>query len=106
MNLIKKLFSHANDKQIMHAQMAVGNSFKEFCESDVGRYLIGRAEQEEISVLREMAKTNPVDEIAIIQLQERAKHLSGFVGWIEQVINEGEAAAFQLDEITAQEIGY
>lgn len=100
MRLINKLFGkNASEMQVMQAQVSVGDAFKTWIESDMGRYIVGRAEQKEADILSQMATVNPRDVDAIICLQSRASAVNAFLSWIEEAVGEGEVAKFQLMEI-------
>lgn len=104
MKFLKSILSReTQDVQTMMAEAALSDKFQNWCRSDVGRYVIGRAEQQEVSVLRELADANPDDTIGIIQLQEAAKVPGMILKWIEEVIVNGEAAKFQLAELDGDE---
>lgn len=108
MSILKRIFRNANqnDESMLQAQAAAGNEFEAWKESPVGRYVILRAEQEELANLRDLATTHPSNKTRLIQLQERAKMFKMFQSWIEEVITEGVSAEFQLKELSAEEPGY
>lgn len=100
MSFFDRLFGRkAGEIEQMVAEAAVGDAFATWSQSDIGRYIIGRAEQHEISVLREMAETNPQDAAAIARLQAEAKAPALLIQWIEEAMFQGEQAKFQLAEL-------
>lgn len=99
MTIFEKIFGRPkSDEQLLRAQVSVSRSFKDWCKSDVGRYVLGRSEQYKEAVVHKMLEVDPLDTDKIMQLQCRANAVSQFMGWIEEVIAEGEAAEFQLME--------
>jgi hypothetical protein len=100
MKLLDRLFSKQTQEiETMHAEVAVGDIFKGWIQSDIGRYVVGRAEQYELSALRRLRDIDPNDKVAIARLQADAAMPGRFLQWIEEAINQGEVAKFQLEEM-------
>lgn len=83
---------------VAQAEVAVGNAFKTWAQSDVGRYIIGRAERDEISILRQLAKVPAENSLEVIRLQIRSEVPGQLLRWIEEAIQVGEIARFRLEE--------
>ena len=98
MSLFDKWFGRPDEETVLSAQAKVGALCANWLDTDVGRYVIGRAEQYEMDVLRELATVKPEDKIRIVQLQERAKVPALIVRFLDEAIADGEAAKFQLEE--------
>ena len=98
MSLLDKWFGRQDEETVLSAQAKVGALCANWLDTDVGRYVIGRAEQYEMDVLRELATVKPEDKIRIVQLQERAKVPALIVRFLDEAIADGEAAKFQLKE--------
>lgn len=98
MSLFDKWFGRQDEETVLSAQAKVGALCANWLDTDVGRYVIGRAEQYEMDVLRELATVKPEDKIRIVQLQERAKVPALIVCFLDEAIADGEAAKFQLEE--------
>ena len=98
MSLFDKWFGRQDEETVLSAQAKVGELCANWLDTDVGRYVIGRAEQYEMDVLRELAMVKPEDKIKIVQLQERAKVPALIVRFLDEAIADGEAAKFQLEE--------
>jgi hypothetical protein len=104
LKLLDKLFSKGTtDIDVMKAEVAVGDLFKQWLSSDVGKYIVGRAEQYETAILRELRDTDPKETIKIIQLQSDAKMPGKLLQWIEDAIGQGEIAGYQLNELFDEE---
>ena len=73
MSLFEKWFGVQDEETVLTAQAKVGALCANWLDTDVGRYVVGRAEQYEMDVLRELATVKPEDKLRIVQLQERAK---------------------------------
>lgn len=80
------------------ATVRVGQLCQNWLETDVGMYVIGRAEEYEMDVLRELAACDPADRSKIMQLQERAKVPGLLLQFIDDAVSEGEAAKIQIEE--------
>ena len=98
MSLFDKWFGRQDEETVLSAQAKVGALCANWLDTDVGRYVIGRAEQYEMDVLRELATVKPEDKIRIVQFQERAKVPALIVRFLDEAIADGEAAKFQLEE--------
>jgi len=100
MSFLDKLFGReVPDVQALQADVAVSDLFTVWCQSDIGRYIIGRAEQYEVQVLKDLAGVSPTDTTRIIELQKESMIPGKILEWIEEAIERGEVARFQLSEI-------
>ena len=98
MSLFEKWFGRQDEETVLLAQAKVGALCANWLDTDVGRYVVGRAEQYEMDVLRELATAKPADRLRIVQLQERARVPALIVRFLDEAIADGEAAKFQLEE--------
>ena len=98
MSLFEKWFGRQDEETVLLAQAKVGALCANWLGTDIGRYVVGRAEQYEMDVLRELATAKPEDKLRIVQLQERAKVPALIVRFLDEAIADGEAAKFQLEE--------
>ena len=98
MSLFDKWFGRQDEETVLSAQAKVGALCANWLDTDVGRYVVGRAEQYEMDVLRELAAVKPEDRLRIVQLQERARVPALIVRFLDEAIADGEAAKFQLEE--------
>lgn len=100
MKLLDRIFNRGpNDPEVLMAEVAVGDAFKTWIQSDVGRYIAGRAEQYELSILKELAHTDPKDMIKITKLQARSELPGKLLQWIEEAIEQGDVAEYQLAQM-------
>ncbi len=76
----------------------IGADFETFCKGNVGSYLIKKAEEDEINALRKIAKVNPEDKEEIYKLQMEAAVPKRVINWIAQIISEGKAAKFEMEQ--------
>lgn len=100
MKLFDRIFNRdPHDPQVLSAEVAVGDAFKTWIQSDVGRYIAGRAEQYELAVLKELAQTDPKETVKIIKLQAQSELPGKLLQWIEEAIEQGEIAEYQLAQM-------
>ena len=85
------------EQQERLATYHMGQMFRQFSNSDIGRYLIGRAEQDELENLRKLRDTPAHDRDKIAQLQMEAKAPRLFLRWIEEAVEAGEQAKVEFD---------
>lgn len=104
MSLFSRFFQKTEVDQAreLTAEVAVGDAFRTWIQSDVGRYIAGRAEQHELAVLRELAGCDPEDTVKLMRLQAEAKIPGRILQWIEEAMGAGETARFQLAEMEGE----
>lgn len=74
------------------AETLVGDEAETFKVSELGRCLLGIAEQDRRLALEELETVNPTDVPAIEALQRRAMHARNFEAWIDDLITKGRQA--------------
>lgn len=74
------------------AAAELGDEARKFMESDVGKFLIGVADQERRKAEEELGETSPENKEAIIKLQRVIWNAKHFRGWIEELIHNGNQA--------------
>lgn len=97
MSIIDKWFGHTEDHTVLVAQVQVGELCRQWIGSEVGKYVVGAAEQYEYEVLRKLANVDPTNEKQVMQLQERAKVPGLLLEWLDEAISNGETAQYQLE---------
>jgi len=74
------------------AEAEIGDEAREFIASDLGKTLLGMAEQE-VKLAQEALETvEPSDEKKITALQNQAKVARNFEQWLVELISKGENA--------------
>lgn len=84
------------DQQEMFAEAQLGVEADAFCRSDLGRYLLGRAKQEEHDALAALGEVDPHKPEAVIDLQNALWRARSFRQWILEAIQGGTEAEKQL----------
>lgn len=82
------------------AQAQLAEQTRAFLLSPVGRYLHGRAKQELEELKEKLLELDPYDPEGrkeMAQLQRDAYGARNFIRWCTELINEGDAAAAQLE---------
>jgi hypothetical protein len=74
------------------AEALIGDEAKKFVESELGRTVLGFAEQEVALALEALATVDPTDAEKIRELQNKAKLNRMFNDHLAQLITEGENA--------------
>lgn len=81
----------------LYAEAMLGRDADEFLGSDLGRYMIGRAEQEEREAMELLVKVWPWRRRRIQQLQNRIWRAQQFKGWLTELVMIGRQAMDQLE---------
>lgn len=79
-----------NDEMIADAEL--GEEARNFIESDLGKILMGMADQERAFAREELETVDPNAVIKITELQNRAKLGKYFTEWILELLDKGESA--------------
>lgn len=74
------------------SQAELGEEAKKFLESDLGKVMLGLAEQEAELAREELETVNPTDVAAVTKLQNQAKVARWFSQWLKELLADGEAA--------------
>ena len=90
-----------DQERIYFAEAALGQQFVEFLRSQVGRMLHGRAKQQLDEAKTEMLALDPSTPEGLEKWREKkidAEVAQAFMTWCAEAINNGDAAAVQLEE--------
>lgn len=82
------------------AEAALGRDAEEFLGSDLGRYMLARAEEDERSALDELAEVWPWRRGRIAQLQLKVKNARAFRNYLADLVITGKQA---LDTLESRE---
>lgn len=84
--------SDSPELQQIRAQIAFGLDCKAFMDSQIGRYLTQRANEEIDKALQALKDADPEDAKAIRKLQNDAHCAENFLLWMGEAVTEGENA--------------
>lgn len=72
------------------ASAVLGKDAEEFLQTELGRFLTGRAEQEKQAALIQLSTVDSTDYTTIQKLQNQYYRADSFVGWLSELIQEGQ----------------
>lgn len=84
--------------QTLLAEAMLGQDAEEFIQSDLGRYVLARAEEEEQAAQEILAKVSPWRRRRITQLQDQIWRARSFKSWLAELVFSGKQALQQLEE--------
>jgi hypothetical protein len=85
------------DVETRWAEAVLGKQVEEFVASDIGKVLLGMAEQEKQLALKALATVHPWRRRKIRDLQSRIAWAESFEGWLLDLIHTGRIATKTLD---------
>ena len=80
----------AEDELVAEAE--IGEQAREFLESELGKTLLGMAQQEVLLAQEALEVIDPTETEKIRALQNQAKVGRHFEGWLKELITKGENA--------------
>ena len=86
------------DHATLYAEAVLGKEAEEWLKSDVGRYLVARAEEEEKDALELLASASPWRRRRIQDLQARIWRAQMFKQWLGEMVITGRQALNQLEQ--------
>jgi hypothetical protein len=90
-------------EDLMWAEAVLGRDAEEFISSDIGRYLIGCAQEELGRAQDELAQVSPWRRNRIRQLQNQIWRAKNVQQWLTEVISAGRAAQAMLEDKASEE---
>src|SRR5258708_1065288 len=97
---LHEIFTQDSDNRLLVAEGMLGQDAVEFAKSDLGRYLIGRANLDVMEGTDALKTTFPWRKRRIQQLQNAIWRAEHFKQWLLQAINAGRTALSELDRRT------
>ena len=88
----------ADAYETLLAQAVLGHEAREFLASDIGRYLLGRAEQDERAALERLATVPWWRRRRIIELQNHVYRARSVRNWLAELVIDGQQAESVLEE--------
>lgn len=80
------------------AQAILGKDTEEFLSTDIGRYLVGCAEQEIADATEKLCKVSPWRRRRISELQAQIWRAQSFQTWLAEIITTGRQAIENLEQ--------
>ena len=81
-----------SDADGLIAEAEIGDEAKRFVESDLGKTILGIAEQEVKAAQEALESVDPMQPEAVRALQNQAKVARNFEQWLVELIDKGENA--------------
>ena len=82
----------------LYAEAIIGRDAEDFANSDIGRYVIGCAEQEASEAMAQLKNIYPWRRRKITELQNKIWRAESMQTWISELIIKGRQAQQQLEE--------
>lgn len=82
----------------LFAEAVLGKDAEEFISSELGQFIVGRAEQEIADALDELKTCHPWRTRKIRELQNRIWRAESVQNWLAELVVRGRQALNQLDE--------
>lgn len=82
----------------LYAEAMLGQDVESFLASDIGRYLIGRADQESAEAVNKLKTCFPWRRRRITELQNQIWRAESFQSWLGELIIRGRQATSQLEQ--------
>lgn len=84
---------------LLMAEAILGQEAQEFLNTELGQFLIGRANQEKKDALEQLARVSPWRRNRIRDLQARVWRAESFLVWLAELITSGRQAEGVLEEL-------
>ena len=81
-----------NREDELQAEMVIGDDARRFLESELGRTILGMADQEKTGALLGLAQVDASDAAKIRELQNVIWRADAFAGWLAELIQRGQDA--------------
>jgi pantothenate kinase type III len=82
----------------LFAEAILGRDAEEFVQSDIGKYVIGCAEQEAQEAMQQLKNVYPWRRRKITELQNKIWRAESLQQWLSELIIQGTQATQQLEE--------
>jgi len=87
------------DEQTLIAEAVLGRDAQEFLASEIGRYLLGRAQMDEREAMESLVSVKWWRRRRIIELQSRIYRARSVRSWLAEIISDGRSAESSLEEL-------
>jgi len=91
------------DLETLRAEIILGNQADEFFKSDIGRYVIERANESTRNAVEQLKEIDPSDAKAVNKIQLELKGAENALTWINEMIINGRSAYQQIEIMSNNE---
>ena len=85
-------------RDLLMAEAVLGRDADEFMRTDIGRYVLGRCEQEIDEAQELLSRVSPWRRRRIQELQNQIYRAKSLKSWLVELVNNGNAAEAVLSE--------
>lgn len=85
-------------RDLLMAEAVLGRDAEEFMGTDIGRYVLGRCEQEIDEAQELLSRVSPWRRRRIQELQNQIYRAKSLKSWLVELVNNGNAAEAVLSE--------
>lgn len=89
-------FASKREEELIAAAVA-GRDAHDWLHTSVGRYVIGAAVQDQQDIERRLASVSPWNRRRILRLQQKHQAVELAVGWLTEMVKNGQHAEQQLE---------
>lgn len=82
----------------LYAEAMLGRDVEDFVNSDIGKYVIGCAEQEAQEAMEQLKRCHPWRRRRITELQNKIWRAESVQSWLAELVIKGKQALTQLEE--------
>lgn len=82
---------------VLWAEAVIGRDAKDFLASDLGRYIVGRCQQEKADAQEQLSRVSPWRRNRIRQLQNEVWRAESVVVWLSELVTLGRQAETVLE---------
>lgn len=75
-----------NEREQAEAEIRFGAEAEQFLKGNIGRYLLARSKEEIDEAVAGLKKVNPIDAVAIRELQNIIQRNEGVESWLGEII--------------------
>jgi hypothetical protein len=83
---------------LLMAEAVLGRDAEEFLNTELGRYILGRCEQEIAEAQDQLSRVSPWRRRRIQQLQNEVWRAQSMKAWLGELITNGRSAEASLEE--------
>lgn len=88
-----------SEQEQLESGIRFGAEVEQFLKSNIGQYLLARSKQEILVALEKLKTVNPIDTLAIRDLQNTIQRNEGVESWLSDIIQSAWDARDILDNI-------
>lgn len=88
-----------SEGEALNCAIRVGYAAEDFAQSELGRFVSERAEQERAHALERLAKVDPFDGRAVSALQLRVAAVDAALRWLTEAVMMGRQASERMAQL-------